>query len=302
MAEQGDKCLVPAPYYSQFDRDLGMRAGVEIKRVHSPAMDRLSASAFEDAWDPSCKVLLLTNPSNPLGTVYHRQELESILTWAHEKNLHVISDEIYACSVYDPRGDGDNDSGFVSCIDLVRDLGLPPSFVERSVHTVFGFSKDFGASGLRIGCAHSLNPELARAWNYLGYSCAISTHTQHAFAQILDDDSFVTDLLATSRTRLARAGGLLKAELRRAGIPFVGNPTAALFLLIDLRAFLREGTWEGERELWAAAVAQGVVLNPGELCGCEEPGYFRLCFAWMRDPERGLPTAVQRLARLKTKS
>ena len=51
-----------------------------------------------------------------------------------------------------------------------------------------------------------------------------------------------------------------------------------------------------------AAVAQGVVLNPGELCGCEEPGYFRLCFAWMRDPERGLPTAVQRLARLKTKS
>ena len=116
VAEQGDKCLVPAPYYSQFDRDLGMRAGVEIKRVHCSAMDRLSASAFEDAWDPKCKVLLLTNPSNPLGTVYHRQELESILTWAHEKNLHVISDEIYACSVYDPRGDGDGDSGFVSCI------------------------------------------------------------------------------------------------------------------------------------------------------------------------------------------
>jgi len=281
FCDYGDACLVPAPYYGQFGRDLGMRAGVEIVKVHpsSASADRFGKLSVEDlqaAYTPKCKVLLLTNPHNPLGIVHSKADLIAVLRWAQSLDLHVISDEIYACSVYKNKDD------FVSLADLVSELELPDEhWVQTHCHTVFGFSKDFGASGLRIGALHSKNSAIVHAWNALGYSCAISSSCQWDFAAVLGKDEFVADFLAENARCLAQASEKLTSALQQAGIPFVGEPSAGLFLFIDLRGLLEDNSFDAERKLWSRLVSRGVVLNPGQSCGMKTPGYFRLCFAWM---------------------
>jgi DNA-binding transcriptional MocR family regulator len=68
-----------------------------------------------------------------------------------------------------------------------------------------------------------------------------------------------------------------------------------MFLWVDLRAGLREETWEEEDSLWAHMVsAKRLLLTPGRACHAPGPGFFRICWAWM---EAGaLPVAVARIA------
>jgi 1-aminocyclopropane-1-carboxylate synthase len=321
LADQGDCALVPAPYYSSFDRDLGMRAGVSIECVHSTT--RLSVIAFEDAYQLAIesgkrpKALLLTNPHNPLGIVYREGDLRELLIWAMGKRLHLISDEIYVNSIYESAGE----KTFVSMMDLSLDLVTKGTtapeeeevgaYVRDFVHTVFGFSKDFCCSGLRIGCVHTENEALLTAWNALGYSCAISTHTQHIFSHLLTNESgkFVGDFITRNKTLLNQAASDLSNALKEAKIDFV-KPTAGLFFMIDLRPmlpYLEEDAdadagdqitrFEAERELWRfLAYELKVVLTPGEFCHCKEPGFFRLCFAWMEDSASNVE-AVRRIAK-----
>ena len=70
-----------------------------------------------------------------------------------------------------------------------------------------------------------------------------------------------------------------------------------MFVWVNLRAWLPEDSWEGERQLWGQ-VCDGakVILTPGESCHAAQPGYFRLCFAWV--PPEALSAAVDRLAAL----
>ncbi len=166
LCDEGDYALVPAPYYASFDRDLGMRAGVRIGCVDTEAGGRLSAAAFERHYQNLARrgerprVVLLTNPHNPLGIVYSTEELAEVLRWAEKRQLHLISDEIYANSIYGRGGSSEAESEesppstFVSVINLISgcsadDLGVSPAYLRDYVHATFGFSKDFGASGLR---------------------------------------------------------------------------------------------------------------------------------------------------------
>ena len=61
----------------------------------------LDPEAFEKAWQPGCKVLLLNFPTNPTGGTANREKLERLAKFAKEKDLIVISDEIYAELTYE---------------------------------------------------------------------------------------------------------------------------------------------------------------------------------------------------------
>ena len=149
-------------------------AGVSIECVHGTTS--LAVCAFEDAYQLAMasgktpKVCLLTNPHNPLGIVYKEEDLREVLLWAMKKKLHLVSDEIYVNSIYEAAVEEE----FVSMMDLSLDVlgteeedekGKANEYVRDYVHTVFGFSKDFCCSGLRIGCLHTENKALITAWN-----------------------------------------------------------------------------------------------------------------------------------------
>lgn len=124
--------------------------------------------ALSKAFDESnitVKGVLLTNPGNPIGQRYPRSVIEACVKFCQERNIHFISDELYALSEY-PSSDLQNAVPFTSALQLdTKAIGADLS----RVHTVWSFSKDFGSSGLRmVGSARaSLRKASALFWALL---------------------------------------------------------------------------------------------------------------------------------------
>ncbi len=284
LCDPGDGVLVPTPSYAGFWADLETRdelAIVEVPtflsegfRLTPDHLDRAVATASRPV-----KVLLFTTPNNPLGSVASASEIEQVLVWARNHEIHVVFDEIYALSVF-------GDQEFTSCAQVAPELG-------DSVHVVWAFSKDFGASGLRCGVLVSENRELLGATDALAYWACCSGHTQHLLGEIIDDDAWVDAYLTRNRAALRCAYGKVTAALEAEAIPYF--PAAAgFFLLLDLRDHLDQPTWEAEEALWRRLLEQGNVnLTPGKACRNAEPGLLRLCFAAV--PTETVVTGIRRI-------
>ena len=143
----GDKVLYHEPCYVSYHPSVVLAHGVGIG-VPTLAANNFSIdpAALEAAWEPGCKVLMLNFPTNPTGGVADRATLERIARFAIEKNLLVISDEIYSELTYE---------GTHTSI-----AGLP-GMRERTVF-LHGFSKAFAMTGFRVGYACAV-PEIIEA-------------------------------------------------------------------------------------------------------------------------------------------
>jgi 1-aminocyclopropane-1-carboxylate synthase len=356
LASPGDGVLIPAPYYPAFDNDLAVRDGVVPIPVFLDLEDGVDRSAAKtaaggsdgdrqktlseqldeaaDAWEasrrstnnttspqPRVRALLLTNPSNPLGTVLKRKQLLEMARWAHEKGIHLVSDEIYGAMVWGEEDDEeDEEARFVSAWRLLGDgtfarqlekgVGAtadPQARCEALTHVVWGLSKDFCASGLRVGVLLSRNTGIAAAWGNLSYFAGVGFPLQHSLAAVLSDEAWVESFWRDNRAALRASWEALTQALDEAGIAYVRGAKGAMFCWIDLREGLivnaddssdadaaTKAGWEAERALWRALVRDArVVVTPGEACHAPEPGFFRVCWAWM--PRDALPVAVGRI-------
>ncbi len=269
LADAGEGVLVPTPSYAGFWMDLEGRDGLRVVPVHATAetdwqiTPALLDAALESAEVP-IRALLFTSPNNPLGTVYPPEALERILSWAEDKQIHVVFDEIYALSVF-------GSTPFTSVAQLRERLG-------PRVHIVWAFSKDFAASGLRVGVLVSENEGVLGVMNALSYWAACSGDTLHLVRQWITDEAWLQTYLREMPRRLGAARRVVEQALDERGIPYVSGG-AAFFVLVDLRAFLPEPTWEAEEALWRRLLAANVNLTPGAAIRAVEPGLFRLCFA-----------------------
>ena len=146
LCDEGDACLLPAPLYPTFINDLESRANLHVQVVpttredaYFPTTAALDAArvASRSAGHPP-KVLLLTNPTNPFGTVWRAEDMLRAIEWATEHGMHVVSDEIYAASIFG----GVDCPPFESAWDMAAEkLGDEQA---RLVHLVYGLAKDFG--------------------------------------------------------------------------------------------------------------------------------------------------------------
>ena len=274
LADPGDGVLVPTPSYAGFWMDLELRDQLKIVPIHCSASEdfRLTPERIDrsiaGAGRP-IKALLFTTPNNPLGTVYTADEINEILTWAKDRGLHVVFDEIYALSVSGKRA-------FTSCASVLPSLG-------EFVHIVWAFSKDFGASGLRCGVLVSENRAVNAAVDAFAYWACCSGHTQYLLGEMISDDTWIDGYVTIMQGLLRDSHHRLTTLLLEGGIPYI-PAEAGVFVLLDLRSFLTEPTWEAEHDLWLRILDEAKVnLTPGSACHIGEPGFFRLCYA-------GLPT------------
>jgi len=138
LINPGDKVLYHQPCYVSYHPSVALAHGVGLP-VTTRADDgfALNAEDLERAWQPGCKALLMNLPCNPTGGTCDRARLEKIARFAVEKDLIVISDEIYSELVYD--------NAHVSIASL-------PGMRERTIF-LHGFSKAFAMTGFRIGYA-----------------------------------------------------------------------------------------------------------------------------------------------------
>lgn len=139
ICDPGDEVIIPAPYWVSYSEQVAL-AGA--KSVIIPTDEagsfKMTAEQFRAAITPKTVALILNSPSNPTGAVYNRQELAEIAAVAVEKNIIVVSDEIYEKLVYE----GEHVS-IASISPEIKDLTI----------IINGVSKTYAMTGWRIGYA-----------------------------------------------------------------------------------------------------------------------------------------------------
>ncbi|TYG57560.1 hypothetical protein ES288_D08G152400v1 [Gossypium darwinii] len=282
LADPGEAFLVPTPYYPGFDRDLKWRTGVELVPVNCESCNnfKITRNALEAAYvkvqeaNLRVKGLLITNPSNPLGTVLDRDTLKSMVRFINDKNIHLIGDEIYASTVF-------MEPEFVSISEIIEEEDVECN--RDLIHIVYSLSKDMGFPGFRVGIVYSYNDSVVSCARKMSSFGLVSSQTQHLIASMLSDDEFVDNFITESKELLFNRHKYFTWSLFQVGIGCLkGN--AGLFIWMDLRKLLKEETFAAEMELWRV-ITNEVKLNvsPGSSFHCQEPGWFRVCFANMDD-------------------
>jgi 1-aminocyclopropane-1-carboxylate synthase len=172
---------------------------------------------------------------------------------------------------------------------------LEPSeaYLGDYVHILWGLSKDWAASGLRVGVMLSHNAQVMNAFGNIGYFFAVSNLTQDALTPIAQDVAWLKSFFHINTTSLATAYDSIVPLLEQSRIPFT-PACAGMFVWLDLRQFLSGNGFEAERALTSALWKECKLLfTPGEACHAPEAGFYRCCFAWMEP--RGLQEGFRRL-------
>lgn len=291
LCDPGDAIVVPAPYYGAFDTDLCGRSGARLIGAPLDPADgfRLRGETIERALSSArraganVRAIAMTSPYNPVGHVYDARTLAEVLAVAADHDVDVIVDEVYAHSVF-------GSTPFVSLLDPA----VSGAASDR-VHVIWGFAKDFGLPGLKVGVLHTRDRQIAAAARALAYFAPISTDTQALLTTMLDDLAWVQRFLAISRDRLAESYARAAATLDACGIDYL--PAAAGFSIwVDLRAWIADATADAERDLWRMIFDTARVnILPGAAFASPEAGWFRLCHT--TDPAI-VREAIERTARL----
>ncbi|KAI1423359.1 pyridoxal phosphate-dependent transferase [Xylaria sp. FL1777] len=323
LCDQGDEVLITAPYWNGFDTHLVMRTGVKLLPIHAPSADigitapedLLKGSlvpslqqAYESSSDPSrVKALVMTNPHNPYGRFYPESVIREAMLWCAERDIHYVSDEIYALSQLTPPGEHlRQDSALSQEKHGHQKIGEEPGeipFVSAlsikfgddkapEISVVWGTSKDFGSSGLRVGVyihrpqssaaasrrvttaggvpASSTSVPTPRERSPLAISVAnlTTSHLPTLTTSVLTKGLFLSpsfhDLLILSRTRLYENYVVLRSYLQEWGVPYVevqGAPFVFTRLGCAVKQFrMAEARGIGNRELGVGA--------RGELYSC----------------------------------
>ncbi|XP_044462814.1 1-aminocyclopropane-1-carboxylate synthase 3 [Mangifera indica] len=294
LAEPGEAFLLPTPYYPGFDRDLKWRTEVEIVPIQCTSSNsfQITETALEDAYQLAqkrnlkVKGVLVTNPSNPLGTTMTRAELKLLLNFISVKNIHLISDEIYSGTVF-------SSPGFISIMEILKESNCENTEVWNRVHIVYSLSKDLGLPGFRVGAIYSNDDMVVAAATKMSSFGLVSSQTQYLLSAMLSDKQFTKNYISENQKRLKQRHKKLVSGLEKSGISCLKS-NAGLFCWVDMRHLLSSKTFEAEMELWKKIVYD-VKLNisPGSSCHCSEPGWFRVCFANMS--EETLKLSMQRL-------
>nr|AAB96658.1 1-aminocyclopropane-1-carboxylate synthase [Rumex palustris] len=284
LADPGEAFLVPTPYYPGFDRDLRWRTGIQLLPIETLSSNgfKITKAALEEAYNKAMeagirvKGVLITNPSNPLGTVLDKDTLVLLLTFINHYQIHLVCDEIYSATVF-----SDMPNRFTSIAELLEDGEVPCN--RNLIHLVYSLSKDMGFPGFRVGIVYSYNDAVVNCARKMSSFGLVSSQTQHLIASMLSDDQFVDKYLSESKKRLATRYKFFTWGLSMVGISSLKS-NGGLFLWMDLRRLLQEPTVEAELSLWRVIINE-VKLNvsPGSSFHCSEAGWFRFAFANMDD-------------------
>jgi aminotransferase len=277
LLDEGDGAILLEPYYGYHAATLRV-LGCEITTVRMQAPEwQLDGEQLERAVTPNTRALVISNPSNPSGKVFSRDELELLADFCQRHDLVLFSDEIYEHFVYDGREH------------------LPPASLprlrERTV-TLSGFSKIFSITGWRLGYAIAPPEVIARAsqFNDLVYVCPPAPLQLGAAEGLLNlEPDFYRQIAADHQVKRDR----FCAALREAGLePVV--PQGAYYVMTDTSAV--PGADDREKALNLLAKT-GIASVPGRAFYHDDAGrnLARFCYA-KRDDE--LEEACRRLARL----
>ncbi len=312
LGEPGDVAVFPAPCYSVYKQDIGNKAGLErydlvthheLSELQNgpPLTVQHLVKAYNEIKNQGkrLRILVITNPDNPTGGIYSKDQLTQYTDWCLENNIHLIVNEIYGLSLIDTqhpelRNDYQQDVPFYSFANIMQERK------SDYLHHWYALSKDFGASGFRVGFVYSLNKSFIQAYQNLNAPSMVSNHTQWIFEQVLKDHAFVEKYIKTNQQLLTGNYVTVIQTLKKLKIPYA-PARGSLFAWLDLSELLEENTQEGESKFWMELYRNtGILLTPGDGFGHSKRGQFRLVYAYVMNEE--LEVAMKRFTRYIEKS
>ncbi len=268
LVEPGDDVLLPDPVYDAYASPIGLFGGraASIGATIRNGRFAFDRAALEAAWTPQARVLLLNHPWNPVGTVFTTDELRTITEFVVERDLRLISDEIYETLVYDGR-------------PFVSPATISPEARERTV-LVNSLSKTYAMTGWRVGYCAAVE-ETLRAMLLLlqQWSRGPATFLQDAAAVALREDQHCTRrMTAEYQTRrdtvVDRLSGIDGVR------PLV--PEGGLFVMVDVSGLLGESdssSWTSKDVRRFLLNEHGVAVVEGAAYGSRAEGTLRVSFA-----------------------
>lgn len=218
LLEPGDEVIALEPFYDSYAACIAMAGAVRVPLTLRAPHFRPDLDALRDAVTPRTRLLLLNTPHNPTGTVLTREELTAIAELAVERDLLVVTDEVYEHLVFE--------GGHTPLASL-------PGMRERTV-TISSAGKTFSFTGWKVGWVtgtQELVTAVRSAKQFLTYVNA--GPFQYAIAEALRlPDAYFDDF----RADLRRKRDLLGDGLRAAGFE-VYQPQGTYFITTDISPF-----------------------------------------------------------------
>ena len=253
----GDKVMFHQPCYVSYHPSISL---VHAQGVAVPTFAKdnfaLTAEALRAAWQPGCKVLMLNLPCNPTGGTCDRGQLEAIAAFCREKDLLVLSDEIYSELTFE----GTHTS-----------IASLPGMAERTIF-LHGFSKAFAMTGWRLGYAcgpAALIDAMMKVHQYT-MLCA-SIIAQEAALEALTRG---WDSVLMMREQYHRRRDLVVRRFNEIGLK-CHSPRGSFYAFPSVAA-----TGRNEKDFASGLLLeQKVAVVPGSAFGENGVGHVRACFA-----------------------
>ncbi|MCS7337815.1 MAG: aminotransferase class I/II-fold pyridoxal phosphate-dependent enzyme [Verrucomicrobiae bacterium] len=257
LVNPGDKVMFHQPCYVSYHPSIVLTHGVAVPVPTYPKDNfALTADALAAAWQPGAKLLVLNLPCNPTGGTCTRQQLEAIARFCIEKDMLVLSDEIYSELTFE----GEH----VSIASL-------PGMRDRTI-LLHGLSKAFAMTGWRIGfaCAHAELIEAMMKVHQYSMMCASIVSQEAAIEALARGEEAVKRMREQYRRRrdyLVRRFNELGLKCHLPHGSFYAFPAVPVQGMSD-REFA-VGLLQTER----------VAMVPGSAFGPNGAGFVRACFA-----------------------
>jgi len=277
LVDPGDEVVALEPFYDSYAACIAMAGGVRVPVTLRAPGFRLDVDRLRSAVTDRTRLLLLNSPHNPTGTVLHDDELAAVAELAVERDLTVVTDEVYEHMTYDVAH---------------RPLATLPGMAGRTL-TISSAGKTFSFTGWKVGWATGpahLTRALMMAKQFITYVSGAPFQPAVATGLRLPD-SYFEELRAGLRGKRDRLVG----GLRSVGFE-VYEPQGTYFVTADVRPLGYDDGVEFCRDLPHKA---GVVAIPHQVFYDDvEAGRPLVRFAFCKRDEV-LDEAVSRLGRLR---
>ncbi len=255
----GDEVLVPEPSFVCYAPMVELTGGVAVP-IETRVEDKfkLTAKQLIEKITPKTKALILPFPNNPTGAVMRREDLEEIAAVLREKDIIVISDEIYSELTY----------GGVPHVSIAEIDGMK----ERTI-VINGFSKAFAMTGWRLGFAAGPEPILTQMLKIHQYAIMCSpTVSQFAAVTALRDCRADVDNMVSEYDMRRK---LIVKGFNEMGLECF-EPEGAFYVFPCIKSTGMTSQQFCEELIYKKHVA----VVPGDAFGDSGEGYIRVSYAY----------------------